>query len=169
MVVRRQKKRVRYRGSHTHGAGSKKKRRGAGNRGGRGMAGTGKRADSKKPSIWMDTKYFGKYGFTRVNVDPQREITLSSLKELLPELLDAGIASKDKDAYVLDLSKLGYDKVLAKGRFDVKLRLKARYASRGAIKKIEAAGGEITLTEVPPAASPSESASDDEFEPVEEP
>lgn len=150
MVVRRQKKRVRYRGSHTHGAGSKKKRRGAGNRGGRGMAGTGKRADSKKPSIWMDTKYFGKFGFTRVNVDPQREVTLSALKEMLPELLDAGIASKEKDAYVLDLSKVGYDKVLAKGKFNIKLRLKARYASRGAVEKIKAAGGEITLTEVPP-------------------
>lgn len=152
MVVRKQKKRVRYRGSHTHGAGSKKKRRGAGNRGGRGMAGTGKRADCKKPSIWMDTKYFGKFGFTRVNVDPQREVTLSALKELLPELLEAGLASKEEDMYVLDLSKLGYDKVLAKGKFDIKLRLKARYASRGAVEKIEAAGGEITLTEVPPLA-----------------
>ncbi len=152
MVVHRQKKRVRYRGSHTHGAGSKKKRRGAGNRGGRGMAGTGKRADSKKPSIWKDTKYFGKFGFTRVNADPQREVTLSVIKEMLPELLDAGIASKEKDVYVLDLSKVGYDKVLAKGKFDIKLRLKARYASRGAVEKIKAAGGEITLTEVPPLA-----------------
>ena len=116
------------------------------------MAGTGKRADTKKPSIWKDTKYFGKFGFTSVTVDPQREVTLSALKDLLPELLEAGIASKEKDTYVLDLSKVGYDKVLAKGKFDIKLRLKARYASRGAVEKIKAAGGEIKLTEVPPQA-----------------
>lgn len=154
MVVRRRKKVSRRDGSRTHGWGSSKKHRGAGSRGGRGMAGTGKRADSKKPSVWMNTRYFGKYGFTHVNVDPQREITLSALKELLPELLEAGIASKDKDTYVLDLSKVGYDKVLAKGKLEIKLRLKARYASKGAVKKIEAAGGVITLTEAPPAASP---------------
>lgn len=156
MVVRKRKKVSRCRGGRTHGWGSSKKHRGAGSRGGRGMAGTGKRADSKKPSIWMDTKYFGKHGFTHVNVDPQREVTLSTLKEMLPQLVDAGLASKDKDTYVLDLSKVGYDKVLAKGKLEIKLRLKARYASRGAVQKIEAAGGEITLTEAPPAASPAE-------------
>lgn len=121
------------------------------------MAGTGKRADTKKPSIWKDTKYFGKFGFTSVTVDPRREVTLSALKDLLPELLEAGIASKEKDTYVLDLSKVGYDKVLAKGKFDIKLRLKARYASRGAVEKIKAAGGEIKLTEVPPQALVKES------------
>ena len=121
------------------------------------MAGTGKSADTKKPSIWKDTKYFGKFGFTSVTVDPPREVTLSALKDLLPELLEAGIASKEKDTYVLDLSKVGYDKVLAKGKFDIKLRLKARYASRGAVEKIKAAGGEIKLTEVPPQALVKES------------
>ena len=45
------KKVRKFRGSHTHGYGSKKKHRGAGSRGGRGMAGSGKRADQKKPSI----------------------------------------------------------------------------------------------------------------------
>jgi len=42
----------RYRGSKTHGSGSMKKRRGAGHRGGRGNAGSGKRGDAKKPSYW---------------------------------------------------------------------------------------------------------------------
>ena len=51
MTVNRRKKVVKQRGSHTHGWGSKKKHRGAGNRGGRGMAGSGKRADQRKPSI----------------------------------------------------------------------------------------------------------------------
>ena len=56
MVVTR-KKNTRQRGSKTHGCGSMKKRRGAGHRGGRGAAGSGKRGDCKKPSIWKNKKY----------------------------------------------------------------------------------------------------------------
>ena len=62
MPARKGKKVVKHRGHKTHGYGSMKKNRGAGNRGGRGMAGTGKRADTKKPSVWS-AKYFGKNGF----------------------------------------------------------------------------------------------------------
>ncbi len=154
MVVHKRKKLSRYRGSYTHGAGSKKKRRGAGNRGGRGMAGTGKRADSKKPSIWRNTKYFGKHGFKRSMADPPRELTISALRRMIPRLVESGIAVKDKDAFSVDISALGYDKLLAKGKLDMKLNLKVKYASRGAVTKVEAAGGNITLTEVPDAAAP---------------
>jgi len=59
----KRKKVTKQRGSKTHGWGAMKKHRGAGNRGGRGMAGTGKRGDAKKPSIQKNKKYFGKYGF----------------------------------------------------------------------------------------------------------
>ena len=62
MVINKSKKKLKYRGSKTHGCGSMKKRRGAGHRGGRGAAGSGKRGDAKKPSIWGGT-YFGKHGF----------------------------------------------------------------------------------------------------------
>ena len=54
MTVNKRKKNVRQRGHKTHGWGEKKKHRGKGHQGGAGMAGTGKRADSKKPSIWKD-------------------------------------------------------------------------------------------------------------------
>ena len=65
----KRKKVNKYRGSQTHGGGAKKKRRGAGNRGGRGMAGSGKRADQKKPSILKEygNRYFGKRGFRSKN------------------------------------------------------------------------------------------------------
>ena len=65
MVVNKRKKNTRMRGNTTHGWGSMKKRRGAGNRGGRGNAGTGKRADQKKPTILKlyGNSYFGKHGF----------------------------------------------------------------------------------------------------------
>ena len=51
MSVNKRKKNTRMRAKTTHGYGSMKKNRGAGNRGGRGMAGSGKRADQIKPTI----------------------------------------------------------------------------------------------------------------------
>jgi len=57
MTVHRRKKNKRMRGAKTtHGYGAKKKHRGSGNKGGKGMAGSGKRADQKKTMI---LKVFG--------------------------------------------------------------------------------------------------------------
>ena len=70
MPVHKRKKVTKQRGSKTHGWGSMKKHRGAGNRGGRGKAGTGKRADTKKPTIinlFGAKGYFGKKGFLQNN------------------------------------------------------------------------------------------------------
>ena len=153
MVARRRAQSSRHHGTRLHGRGGKRKQRGAGNRGGRGMAGTGKRGGSRRPSIWRDLTYFGKYGFTKPTLR-QRSITLSLLEESMPRLVEAGLASKEKDAYVIDLIKLGYDKLLSKGKLGLKLKVKARYASHGAVEKVEAAGGEVTVTEVPQIGSP---------------
>ena len=62
MKLKKRKKSSRYRGSHTHGRGFKKKARGKGHRGGKGMAGSGKRADHKKSLVikLYGNKYFGK-------------------------------------------------------------------------------------------------------------
>ena len=68
MTINKRNRHSRMRGSHTHGCGSMKKRRGKGNKGGAGMAGTGKRGDAKKPMIWKDPKYFGKFGFKKHGV-----------------------------------------------------------------------------------------------------
>ena len=67
MVVHKQKKNKRMRGAKTtHGYGAKKKHRGSGNKGGKGMAGSGKRADQKKTMILkvFGNEYFGRHGFT---------------------------------------------------------------------------------------------------------
>ena len=67
MPINKRKKNTRQKGSHTCGWGSKKKHRKAGNRGGRGMSGTGKRSDHKKTMILkkFGHEYFGKFGFRR--------------------------------------------------------------------------------------------------------
>ncbi len=143
MTINKRKKNSRQRGSHTHGCGSKKKRRGSGNRGGFGMAGTGKRADQRKPSIWKE-EYFGKRGFIsktpKINI---KTINLRSIGQKIEKWAGSGLAAKEQGAYVLDIEKLGYNKLLSKGDVSIKLKIKAPYASPNAIEKVKAAGGEV--------------------------
>ena len=66
LKVKKQKKSKRQRGNTTYGHGARKKWKGSGHKGGKGMAGTGKRADHKKTLIikLYGNKYFGKQGIT---------------------------------------------------------------------------------------------------------
>jgi large subunit ribosomal protein L15 len=131
MVTYKRKKLSRQRASHTHGWGSKKKHRGAGHRGGVGMAGTGKRADQKKPSIW-DKDYFGMHGFKKkgkvISYNPINICDLSNL-----------------DKTDLVLSEFGYNKLLAKGTANKAYNITVDYASENAIAKIEEAGGKVKV------------------------
>jgi len=136
MVVNKRSKNSRQRGSHTHGWGAMKKHRGAGNRGGAGKAGTGKRSDSKKPSIWKNTKYFGKHGF----VGRQRKlkaVNIGSLEEYLSKLT--------KKPETINLRELGFNKLLNKGKVTKKIIVTCEAASASAIKSIESAGGKVIL------------------------
>jgi large subunit ribosomal protein L15 len=153
MVVNRRKKVVRYRGSQTHGGGAKKKRRGAGHRGGRGMAGSGKRADTKKPSLWKDD-YFGKRGFTSKSRRAEDVVmNLSLLQEMLPALLARKLATKQGDVVSVDLKAVGYTKLLGDGSVQTKLRITVPYASTGAVSKVREAGGEVIALNSAPSNS----------------
>ena len=57
-----------------------KKHRGAGNKGGRGNAGTGKRSDCKKPSVWGIEHFYGKHGFTPVSPSSVRACNIETLE-----------------------------------------------------------------------------------------
>ena len=152
MTVNKRRKFSRMRGTHTHGWGAKKKHRGAGNRGGRGMAGTGKRADQKKPSILQEfgNDYYGKKGFHR----PQKilikikSINLDDLEAQLEKFISKKLVTKEKDQYVIDLEKLGYQKLLGGGNIKTKLKIKTMFASAKAIEKIEAAGGSVEVKKI---------------------
>ncbi|MBW2983700.1 50S ribosomal protein L15 [Candidatus Woesearchaeota archaeon] len=144
MVFRKKKKKVRQRGSMTHGWGAKKKHRGAGNRGGKGMAGSGKKADQLKPSLWKNKKYFGKYGFKKKGIKVEiSPINIVLLEEKIASLEASGKASKESEVYVVDLEKLGYNKLLGGGKATKKFKITVPYASKGAIEKIKSAGGEV--------------------------
>ena len=145
MTVNKRKKFSRGRGSMTYGKGSKKKRRGSGNRGGKGMAGSGKRSDSKKPTISKIENYFGKHGFISKNVGDIKGVNIGYIDENILRLAEQNLASKESGFFSIDLEKLGFDKLLSKGRVSNKYRIKASYASAKAIEKVKGNGGEVIL------------------------
>ncbi|MDD5253612.1 MAG: uL15 family ribosomal protein [Candidatus Nanoarchaeia archaeon] len=136
MINRRKKHRKSY-GKRTHFHGAAKKWRGAGNRGGRGMAGTGKRADQKKTAILKlyGNKYFGRYGFKTYNKPEIIFINLSDLQKLVDKT----------NKTTINLKEFGYNKILGKGNITKKITVEVEMASKKAIEKIEKKGGKVIL------------------------
>lgn len=142
-MIRKRRKITRMRGTRTVGGGSAKKRRGAGNRGGRGMAGS-----HKHLWTWI-VKYkpdhFGKRGFKRPKA-VTREVKTINLKEIdekLDELLEKNLAEEKNGMIYIDLEKLGYDKLLGAGQISRPISVKSPEISKKAKEKIIEAGGEI--------------------------
>jgi len=146
MTVNKRSKNVRQRGHSTHGWGSKKKHRGKGHQGGAGMAGSGKRADSKKPSVWADAHYFGKHGFISKSRTPEMNtVNIGYIEIHINKYLEAKTIKSENGVYVVDLASLGYNKLLASGRVSMKFKISAPYASKSAIEKVKEAGGEVII------------------------
>ncbi|MBI4738213.1 uL15 family ribosomal protein [Candidatus Woesearchaeota archaeon] len=146
MVVNKRKRNSRRRGSHTHGWGAMKKHRGAGNRGGRGNAGTGKRADQKKPSIWGDPDYFGKHGFVSKSRAPKiNAINLRTIDDSLPAWVAAGLANQNNGVFHIDLTKVGYNKLLGSGALHKKCSITVDFSSEQAIQRCASLGSTVTV------------------------
>jgi len=143
MVVKRARKTRKWRGSRECGWGNK--HRGSGKRGGVGNAGTGKRAKCKMPRAgrWANMD-FGKHGFkfkgVSVDMVPINVIYLDAK-------VDSWVAEKkvvlENGVYVVDLPKLGFNKLLSCGKTSKKFRINVPFASKSAVDKIAAAGGEV--------------------------
>jgi large subunit ribosomal protein L15 len=124
-----------------------KKRRGAGNRGGRGKAGTGKRGDANKPRNWQNPKYFGKYGFTSKSREiVQKIINIKTLEDQTEKLVEKGLMKIQNGSYYVNLADLGYNKLLATGKVTKKYMITTVLATPNAIEKIKAAGGNVTVS-----------------------
>ena len=145
MVVTKRKKVVKYRGHTTHGGGHRKKRRGAGSRGGRGNAGSGKRAGQKKAG---GLTLAGRNGFNpRRMITSLRSVNLSYFtQDRLNKLLAAKKVTKEGETYNLDLKKLGYQKLLGTGTTTLKLKVTVSLCSAKAMEKVQAAGGQVLTT-----------------------
>ncbi len=145
MKLKKRKKSSRFRGTHTHGRGFKKKARGSGHRGGFGMAGTGKRADQKKTLVLnlYGKDYFGKdRALRREQKKPLITINIKKITENLESFIKNKKAKEEKG--VISLNLKGY-KLLGEGEIKQKLKIKASAASESALEKIKKAGGEIVI------------------------
>ncbi|MEM0100904.1 MAG: uL15 family ribosomal protein [Candidatus Methanomethylicaceae archaeon] len=142
MVVRREKKVRKQRGSRTYGWGTVGQHRKSGMRGGFGNAGLHKHKWSWTIKYGKD--HFGKYGFIRPKavVDYKNCINVGSLMSII----EGKILEKDeKDRVIIDLNNMGYDKLLGSGKIDLPVVIKVKQASEIAKRKITEAGGEVIL------------------------
>jgi large subunit ribosomal protein L15 len=169
------KKRVKkHRGSGSCGGGSRKNRRGRGNRGGSGRAGAFKHEYLKTIKSGYE---IGKYGFTRPEVVKEEYKYLKNFNKTLRALRDEGkidaelyeylnskheinvgdlevlieklgqFVSEEGNVYTIDLTKLGYKKLLGSGSVSKAINVRIEKATQKAITKIEEAGGKILMVE----------------------
>lgn len=141
-MIRKTRKIRKLRGSHSIGGGCTKKRRGAGHRGGRGKAG-----GHKHMWTWVvkfDPDRYGKHGFKRPQktINRFRTVNLDYLDDNAEKLVERELAQKEGDTIIIDVTQLGYDKVLGKGKLSRSLTIKALHFSASAARKIEDNGGE---------------------------
>jgi large subunit ribosomal protein L15 len=136
------KRRVRkQRGSRSCGWGTCGQHRDAGMKGGRGKSGMRKHK-------WT---YVIRYGLTRrkIGFSPIKEIykkppiNIGELDSRVDKLIAQGLAEKKGQKIEIDLTKLGYEKLLGSGKISRPIDLKVMKCSENAAKKIEEAGGSI--------------------------
>lgn len=143
VIKRKKSSRFHGRGMGTAGSGARKNKRGSGNKGGKGLSGSGKRADHKKTLVQKihGHKYFGKQGATsrKTKRDTRKRINLYDLQLNLDKY-----AKKKGDSYEVSLPKY---KILGTGEVKDKLVITCLEASKKAVEKIEAAGGKINVKE----------------------
>ncbi len=119
--------------SRYHGRG-KKAGRGAGKRGGRGNAGL------NKHRVMTRLKYMpGHWGMHGFNRHPSLRKVNSSI--------NIGTLSEISEGDEINLSEMGFDKLLSRGRINKALKITVNEASSRAIEKVEAAGGTVNTAE----------------------
>ena len=142
-------KKRRQRGSRTHGGGTHKNRRGAGNRGGRGRAGRKGHEEWNYPPL-------GKSGFKRPQKIKQTvlEVRAQKLDEDIALYVADDVAEQADGGYRIDARDVvedGYDadvvKVLGGGQVRKELHVVADAFTDGARELIEDAGGSAELSE----------------------
>jgi len=129
------------RGSRTHGYGQIGQHRKAGGRGGKGEAGYHKHFWTY--TVAKEPNHFGKHGFSSPTRHPINAVNVGELNERIEGLLAKNQATKTKEGIAIDLTQLGYDKLLGKGKVTHPLILRVESSSKSATEKIEKAGGQI--------------------------
>ena len=135
-----------HRGSRTFGRG-KKSGRGKGKRGGTGAAGGHKHRWIS--TLKHDRNHFGQKGkgFKRPQSVVGQPITINvgQLELLMARLVRDGVETTGGKE--LNLTALGYDKLLGSGTVDGAWQVTVDKATPRAIEKVESAGGKVNLPE----------------------
>src|SRR3990167_9485440 len=140
--TKKRKKSSRYHGRKrgTCGTGARKKWKGSGHRGGKGMAGSGKRADQKKTLVnkLYGNDYFGKKGVTsrKTEKDRNKVMNLGAIEKNYDHLM-----KKHGENGTLELKDY---KILGEGEIR-KVKLVVREISETALEKIKKAGGDVEV------------------------
>lgn len=140
MATRKRKVR-RLRGSRTCGWGKSGQHRDSGMRGGRGKAGMRKHK-------WTYMIRYGlpirKVGFKPISHGKRASpINISEVDSMVDKLLADGMAKKKGEKIEVDLTKLGYEKLLGSGKISRPLEIKVLKCSDIAVKKVKEAGGSV--------------------------
>ena len=142
-MAHRDRKVHKKRGHKTSGWGGRQKHRGAGHRGGHGMAG-----GTKHWWSWIskyDPDYFLSIGFKRPQqiVREVHAINVGLINEKIKELCEAGSAKEINGKFNMNLTDMGYDKLLGSGKVNNSLIITIDSCSKSAKQKIEDAGGKV--------------------------
>ncbi len=154
------------RGKRTHGFGRQQGRRKTGRKHGHGLTSDWQKGLKsymvKQKSLGFPTKafgkkvkrspgQFGKIGHQRPQATQRiyhkNVINIGSLDAQLDGWVKKELAQKSGDMYTVNLEKLNYQKILAKGAIQKKVNVTVRSASEHAIEEIEKAGGKVTIIE----------------------
>lgn len=96
-----------------------------------------------RPSPWI----IGKHGFKLPQkvqrINKINEINISTIDTQIDKWVEQGLAEKSGSTYTVDLSNLGYQKLLARGSTKKKINITVLRASLNAIEEIQNAGGSV--------------------------
>jgi large subunit ribosomal protein L15 len=126
------------RGSRTHGYGRVGQHRDAGSKGHRKVG--------RHKHLWSyvttyEPDYFGKKGFTPRQSLERKENAINLKK--LNEISQKFSVEKEKGKLQLDLTSLGYTKLLGTGKISKALIVNVASCSKSAAEKIKEAGGQV--------------------------
>lgn len=146
MVVRREKKSRKMHGYRNRGWGSIGQHRKSGSRGGRGAAGMHKHKWSWIVKNYRD--WFGRKGFipkSPSSTPKASEINIGQIEEIVNKMLETGTTTMENNKIVIDLSKMGINKLMGYGEITHPVKVIVWSASKKAIEKIEKIGGEVII------------------------
>jgi len=136
----KERKTRKMRGSRTHGYGRIGQHRDAGSRGHRKVG--------RHKHLWSyvaayEPDYFGKHGFTSPQSLKRKEKVINVAK--LDEISQNLSAEKEKGETRVNLTSLGYTKLLGTGKITKPLTVTVPACSKVAAEKIKKAGGQVLI------------------------